>query len=65
MPTPQLSTSGNRGSYPTFGHNSGNVCHRGQYEHASALPTCYMDLIQWFGALLDDDPPIDHASVCQ
>lgn len=42
-----------------------NIGHRGQYTHANALPTCYMDPIQWFGTLVDSDTPTGRASVYQ
>jgi len=64
IPAPQLRTSGKREANPTIWYNNGNIHHRGQYKDASALPTCYMDLMEWFGALLDDDTPTVHASVC-
>jgi len=65
MPIPQLDVTRNRGSYPSIGHNNGNAHHRGQYKHAGALPTWYIDPIEWFGALVDEDTPAGHASVCQ
>ena len=52
-------------SNTNVGHNSGKDGHRGQYTHANALPTCYMDPIQWFGTLVDSDTPTGHASVYQ
>ena len=55
----------NHGSQHSIGHNNGNIHPRGQYKHASALPTWYMDTIQWFGTLADYDTPTSHASVCQ
>jgi hypothetical protein len=55
----------NHGSQHSIGHNNGNIHPRGQYKHASALPTWYMDTIQWFGTLVDDDTPTSHASVCR